>query len=148
MGRIRVSTIIEASPAEVWETVRHVDRHVDWMMDAEAIRFTSRSREGKGTTFDCDTKVGPFRLTDKMEITQWRAGRTMGVRHTGVVTGTGAFTLKALRRSGGQRTRFTWEERLVFPWWMGGAIGGVIGGRVMKLVWKRNLRALKEIVEA
>ena len=149
MGRIRVSTVIDAPPEAVWDEVRHLQRHVDWMADAEAIRFTSKQREGKGTTFDCDTRIGPFRLTDRMEVTEWRAGRSIGVRHVGLVTGTGRFTLRRAGRSGRDRnrTRFTWDERLRFPWWMGGPIGGVVGGRAMKLVWRRNLRTLKRQVE-
>ena len=98
-----------------------------------------------GTTFDCDTQVGPFRLTDQMEITRWRPRRAMGVRHVGLVTGTGVFTLKPLR---GGRTRFTWKERLRFPWWMGGPFGAAIGGEVLRLIWLRNLRTLKRIVES
>jgi len=149
VGRIRVSTVIDAPPEAVWDEVRHLQRHVDWMADAEAIRFTSKQREGKGTTFDCDTRIGPFRLTDRMEVTEWRAGRSIGVRHVGLVTGTGRFTLRRAGRSGRDRnrTRFTWDERLRFPWWMGGPIGGVVGGRAMKLVWRRNLRTLKRQVE-
>jgi len=144
MARIRVSTVIDASPAQVWEVVRHVEDHVDWMHDAVAIRFTSGRRSGKGTTFDCDTRVGPFRLTDRMEITRWRPRRAMGVRHVGVVTGTGQFTL---RRLPGGRTRFTWKERLRFPWWMGGPFGAVVGAEVLRLVWARNLRGLARVVE-
>ena len=124
--------------------MRHVERHADWMHDAVAIRFTSRSTSGVGTTFDCDTRVGPFRLTDEMEITRWSPRRAMGVRHVGMVTGNGRFTLKKL--SGG-RTRFTWKERLFFPWWMGGPFGAVVGGEVLRLIWARNLRELKAIVE-
>ena len=30
-----------------------------------------RSTAVSGTTFDCDTKIGPFALTDRMEITEW-----------------------------------------------------------------------------
>jgi hypothetical protein len=142
--RIRVQIVIDARPADVWAVVRHVERHVDWMADAEAIRFTSRRHSGVGTTFDCDTRVGPLRLTDRMEITSWREGRAIGVRHVGLVTGTGAFRL---RRARGRRCRFVWEERLTFPWWMGGPVGGVVGGRVMHLVWRRNLRRLKALVE-
>ena len=145
MGRIRVSTVIDAPPPQVWDEVRHVERHVDWMADAVEIRFTSRRRTGVGTTFDCLTKVGPIRLTDKMEITDWRDGKLMGVRHVGLVTGTGRFTLTKAR---GGRTRFTWDERLQFPWWLGGPVGGVVGGRVMRLIWKRNLRVLKALVES
>jgi len=145
MGRIRVSTVIDASPAQVWDEVRHIERHVDWMADAVEIRFTSRRRSGVGTTFDCLTKVGPIRLTDKMEITDWRDGKLMGVRHVGLVTGTGRFTVTKAR---GGRTRFTWDERLKFPWWLGGPVGGVVGGRVMRQIWKKNLRVLKALVES
>jgi hypothetical protein len=144
MAGIRVSTVIDATPAEVWDVVCHVEHHTDWMHDAVAIRFTSRSTSGVGTTFDCDTRVGPFRLTDRMEITSWVPRKAMGVRHVGMVTGTGRFTLKKL--SGG-RTRFTWKERLSFPWWMGGPFGAVVGGEVLRLIWARNLTGLKRIVE-
>jgi hypothetical protein len=114
------------------------------MADAAEIRFTSTTRAGVGTTFDCLTKVGPLRLTDKMEITEWREGKVMGVRHVGLVTGTGRFTITKAKRG---RARFSWEERLRFPWWMGGPVGGVVGGRIMKRIWVRNLRVLKTKVE-
>jgi hypothetical protein len=98
-----------------------------------------------GAAFDCDTRIGPFRLTDRMEVTEWRPRRSMGIRHVGLVTGSGRFTLRRRRRG---RTRFSWEERLRFPWWMGGPVGGVVGGQVLRLVWKRNLRNLKRRLEA
>lgn len=140
MPRIRVSTTIDAPPRRVWAQVRDISSHVGWMADAEAIRFTSRRRRGVGTTFECDTKVGPLTLTDEMEVTSWRDGREMGVRHVGVVTGTGRFTLRRAHRG---RTRFTWEEQLVFPWWLGGPVGGLVGAPVLKLIWRGNLRRLR-----
>lgn len=139
MARIRVETEIDATPAEVWADVEDIASHVEWMHDAEAITFTSTSTSGVGTTFDCATRIGPIRLTDKMEITAWEPGAVMGVRHVGLVEGTGRFTLSPLA---GDRTSFVWEEELHFPWWMGGPIGGVVGGQILKLVWKRNLRLL------
>jgi uncharacterized protein YndB with AHSA1/START domain len=144
VSAIRVSTVIDASPAEVWRVVEDIGGHVDWMHDAVAIRFTSGRRSGVGTTFDCDTRIGPFGLTDRMEITKWRPRRAMGVRHVGVVTGSGVFTLK---RASQGRTRFTWKERLRFPWWLGGPLGGIVGGEILRLVWKRNLAQLKRLVE-
>lgn len=144
MGRVKVGITIDAPPRRVWAEVERPERHVDWMADAVAIRFTSRSRQGVGTTFECDTKVGPLRLTDEMEITDWRAGKVMGVRHVGLVTGTGRFTLRRARRG---RTRFTWEERLRYPWWMGGPVGGVVGDRIMGRIWRGNLRRLKAQIE-
>jgi uncharacterized protein YndB with AHSA1/START domain len=145
VARIRVSTVIDAPPKVVWAAVEDIATHVDWMGDAVAIRFTSAQRSGVGTTFDCDTKVGPIRLTDRMEITEWAPRSAMGVRHVGVVTGTGTFTLKRLR---GNRTRFTWRETLRFPWWLGGPIGAVVGGPVMKRIWRANLERLRARVES
>ena len=145
MAGITVGTTIDATPEQVWEVVRVVGDHVDWMHDAVAIRFTSANRSGVGTTFDCDTKVGPFRLTDKMEITRWEDARVMGVRHVGMVTGTGEFTLVSTPPG---RTEFIWREKLTFPWWMGGVLGATVGGVFLKLIWKRNLRGLKAIVES
>lgn len=145
MGRVRVTTIIDASPAVVWEEVRHLDRHVDWMADAAEITFVGDQRSGEGTTFDCLTKVGPIRLTDRMIITSWRPQREMGVSHRGLVTGMGRFTLSRVRRD---RTRFTWVEHLTYPWWLGGPIGGFFGGIVLRRVWRRNLRVLKALIES
>lgn len=137
---------IEASPERVWEVVEPVEHHVDWMADAVAIRFVGAQTRGVGTAFLCDTKVGPLRLTDRMEITEWEAAKVMGVRHVGLVTGTGRFTLTALHQ--GAHTRFEWTEDLIFPWWMGGPLAGAVGGKlVMGAIWRRNLRRLKEIVE-
>ena len=89
---------------------------------------SSRRRRPAGTTFECDTKVGPFKLTDVMEITEWSPGKVMGVRHTGLVTGTGRFTLK---KATGGRTQFQWKEKLVFPWWMGGPVGAFVSKPVL-----------------
>ena len=97
----------------VWAAVEQVDTHVDWMADAEVIRFMTDRTAGVGTRFECVTKVGPIRLTDRMEITEWDPGRAMGVRHTGLVTGTGRFTITPL--DGGRRSRFAWEEDLHVP---------------------------------
>lgn len=146
MSRITVSVDLDASVQRVWDVVEPVERHVDWMADAVAIRFKTDQTRGVGTEFFCDTKVGPIKLVDEMTITAWEPGKTMGVRHTGVVTGTGEFTLRALDAG---RTRFTWSEELVFPWWLGGPIGAFVGGQiVMKAIWRRNLRELKRLVEA
>ena len=145
MTRIRVVTTIDAPPRRVWAHVRDISSHPRWMEDAVAIRFTSPGRSGVGTAFECDTRVGPFRLTDLMVVTEWRERRTMGIRHVGLVTGTGQFTLRRRRRG---RTVFSWEERLSFPWWMGGPIGARLARPVLRRIWRGNLARLKRQVEA
>lgn len=144
---IEVSIDIDASVERVWQVVEPIERHVDWMADAVAIRFKTEQTRGVGTEFFCDTKVGPIKLVDEMTITEWAPNAVMGVRHTGIVTGTGVFTLVALDNN--SHTRFTWQEELTFPWYLGGPVGAIVGGQlVMKAIWRRNLKKLKQIVEA
>jgi len=142
--RLRVGVTIDAPPRRVWEVVEPIERHVEWMNDAVEIRFTDHRTRGVGTEFDCETRVGPFRTTDRMVVTEWAPGRAMGIEHRGVVTGRGRFTL---RRRPGNRTRFSWSERLRFPWWMGGPVGALAAWPVLRHIWRRNLRNLKAIVE-
>ena len=145
MGSIRVAIDINASTQRVWDVVEPIERHVDWMADAVAIRFKTDQTRGTGTEFYCDTKVGPIKLVDEMKITSWVPQKAMGVTHTGVVTGTGEFTLEALSPSS---TRFVWTEVLVFPRWLGGKLGALVGGQiVMKAIWRKNLRILKRLAE-
>ena len=142
MPRIRVSTTLPAPPAAVWASVSDLASHVDWMADAESIRFTTRRRAGVGTAMEVATKVGPFRLTDVLEVTEWRPRRAIGVRHAGIVGGTGRFTLRRRWLRPGT-TRFTWEERLVFPPWLGGPLGAAVAAPVLREVWRRNLGRLR-----
>jgi hypothetical protein len=158
MSDVTVSIDIDATPQRVWDVIEPIERHVDWMADAVAIRFETEQTRGVGTTFLCDTKIGPIRLTDAMEITEWipavDAGDgavaqdgAMGVKHTGIVTGSGILHVEPL--SGGQRTRFTWKEDLDFPWFFGGRLGEIIGGKlILGPIWRRNLRKLKQLVES
>jgi len=137
VGRIRTDIAIDAPPAAVWARLADIADHVSWMADAAAIRFTGERRSGVGTTFECETRVGPLRTTDVMEVTEWRERRAMGVRHVGLVTGTGRFLLRRARRG---RTRLTWDEDLRFPWWLGGRVGAFVARPVLRAVWRGNLR--------
>jgi hypothetical protein len=145
MGTIRVSTVITATAAQVWAVVEAVEDHIEWMADAQMIRFTSPQRRGVGTTFECDTRVGPIRLTDAMEITEWEDRHAMGVIHTGLVDGSGRFTLLP---AGPGRTEFRWEEELRFPMWMGGPLRDPVGTRLLEAIWRHNLKRLKALVES
>ncbi len=140
-----VTTIIDRLPSQVWEEVRDIKSHVHWMLDAVEIRFLSERQEGVGTRFECDTKVGPLSLTDVMEITSWEDEQRMGVRHIGLVEGTGEFMLRDL---GSNRTEFRWQEDLSFPWFMGGPLGAFLARPVLRTIWKQNLKRLKARIEA
>lgn len=144
MPEVLVKVAIDRTRPEVWAYVRDIGSHVDWMADATEIRFESDQREGTGTSFECDTKIGPIKLTDVMTITKWVDEQAMGVRHEGVVTGEGEFQLTALA---GGRTEFSWREDLSFPLWLGGPIGEFVAKPILTAIWKRNLKRLKHSLE-
>lgn len=135
MRTIAVRRLVRADVETVWDALADIGAHVEWMADARSIRFTSPSTEGVGTTFDCDTKVGPLRLTDRMEVTEWEPERTMAVRHVGIVTGEGRFTLTPR----GDRTELAWAETLQFPWW----IPSIPAAFVLQQIWRWNLRSFE-----
>ena len=136
MPHVRTSRVLDAAPDAVWGRLADVADHVTWMADAAAIRFTSGRHAGVGTTFTCDTVVGPLRTQDRMEVTEWVPGRAMGVRHAGIVTGTGRFTLEPVS---GDRTRLTWDEDLTFPWYLGGPVTSALARPVFRWLWAGNL---------
>jgi carbon monoxide dehydrogenase subunit G len=145
--RVRVQTTIDAPPHAVWRRLADIADHVSWMADAAEIRFTGERRAGVGTTFECDTRVGPLRTTDVMEVTEWREGEALGVRHTGLVTGTGRFDVTA-EPGDADRSRLTWDEDLAFPWWLGGPVGAFLARPILRAVWRHNLRRFAALVTA
>ncbi|MHB8466262.1 MAG: SRPBCC family protein [Acidimicrobiales bacterium] len=133
---------LPAPPQRVWAELRDLSSHTAWMDDAVAITFTSRQREGVGTTFDCLTKIGPIRTRDRLRVTQWVDGKLIGIAHEGLIAGSGTFELRRKRRN---VTRLVWKERLRPPWWLGGRVSGVVGGALLHRVAKRDLRNLRAL---
>ncbi len=143
LTRIRVSKTIEAPKSVVWTELSTIERHVIWMKDAVRITFETDQRQGVGTTFRCLTRVGPFRTNDRMEITDWIEGRQITVHHSGLITGAGRFSL---RGELGQFCVLRWEERLEFPWWLGGSLVAAVAKPILKSIWTRNLDRLAELI--
>ncbi len=136
---IKVSIELPTSIENTWKYIADIQSHTQWMQDALSITITSDKREGVGTSFECLTAVGPFRLTDKMEITDWQPPYLMGVKHNGLVSGQGKFSLE-ISEAG---TLFTWEEDLELSWNYGGKLGESLATPILKAIWKKNLRALR-----
>jgi uncharacterized protein YndB with AHSA1/START domain len=145
MPQVTLSQTIDASPAAVWDELADLRRHVDWMGDAESIRFIGDQRTGVGTHFECVTRIGPLRTVDRMEVTGWREGQEIAVRHAGLVRGEGRFTLRSEDPRGGSVV--VWTEQLRFPWYLGGGITGWLAAPVLRRIWRANLRRLADLVD-
>lgn len=143
MTSIVVSVDIGVPLAVVWDAVSDLKGHERWMGDVESIGFGGSVTSGPGAVMDVATRVGPFRLTDRMTVTVWEPPHRIGVEHQGLVTGTGEFALAAI----GGATRLTWSEDLRFPPYLGGQLAGLIAGPVLAAIWRRNLGRLRRLLE-
>ena len=142
--RIKVSTIIHKPIEVVWDEVKIMKNHVNWMQDAAKIDFLSKNKAGIDTKMKVLTKVGPFFLNDIITVTAWEEMNSIGVIHEGIVTGEGAFYLS---KNDEYSTKFEWIEDLKAPIYLGGPIAEFFGGLVLNLIWKKNLINLKKILE-
>lgn len=141
--RVAVSVLIRAPLADVWHALADLESHTAWMADARAIAFPGGRRSGPGTVMEVDTRIGPFRLEDRLEVTEWEEPRRIAVEHLGPVGGTGRFDLAPLAGA----IRFTWTEHLRFPWWLGGVVTALLARPVLTIVWRRNLGRFKAMME-
>ena len=145
MGSIELSVDVAADQPATWAVLADVGHHHRWMEDAVSIRFEGDQREGEGTVFYADTRIGPLRTTDRMVITAWSDERQMSVRHEGAVTGEGTFALEPTADGG---TTVYWREQLNFPWWFAGRLGEAVAKPILSWVWRRNLANLARLVDA
>ena len=140
----QVGITIAAPPEVVWRVLEPIERHVDWMADAVSITFTSAGaprRRHQLRLRDPHRPVPHDRPHD---------GHRMDTAARWESSITASSPVAAASRSAGARAtapRFTWTERLRFPWWMGGRIGALAAKPILRAVWRRNLRTLKQLIE-
>ena len=142
---ITSAVIINRPKAEVFEFIRDVQSHTAWMIDAKSIEIISDVKTGIGLRFRCETRLGPLHTSDIMEITGWHEGELISIAHRGLIQGEGTFKLQDY---GFDRTLFCWEEQLEVPFLLGGQITGAIIMPILRLVFQRDLRNLRRLIEA
>jgi uncharacterized protein YndB with AHSA1/START domain len=137
---VRVSVDIDAPPEEVWRRASDLASHAEWMADALAVTFLGEQRRGVGTRLAVKTRFGPFRTTDLLEVTAWEPPHRIVVAHRGMVRGVGELVVEPL---GEGRTRFSWDERLRFPWFFGGLIGEWGVRPLLRRIMRGNLERFR-----
>lgn len=139
-----VSVDIAVPIERVWAEAADLASHSEWMADTESIEILTGPKLGIGTQMIAATKVGPFRTNDTMEVVAWEEGKSIGVRHTGLITGEGRFILDETP----QGTRFTWTEILSFPWYLGGPVTALVAKLVLQRIWLRNLERFRNRLDS
>lgn len=129
---------------DVWAALADLGSHAQWMKDAQSVVFTGQVTSGVGTVMEVQTRVGPLRTLDVLEVTGWDDGKSIDVAHRGLVTGIG--TLSAEPAATG--TKVSWIEELSFPWWLGGPLTALLARPVLKAIWRGNLLRLEETLSS
>lgn len=133
---------MEAPHHVVWAALADLASHADWMRDVRSIEFTSEATSGFGTRMEVETRVGPLRTVDVIEVVGWVEGRSIEVEHRGLITGIGRLSVSA------PPTTVTWGETLRFPWWLGGPVTAWLARPVLASIWRGNLMRLERAVNS
>jgi hypothetical protein len=142
--QITIKRTLPYPKSVVWSEISKIERHVLWMGDAERIDFISDSRTGKATEFNCITKVGPIRVTDRMKVTGWEEPNQITVAHKGLFKGEGTLSLKHLSP---EFCEITWSEHITFPPLFLGPIGAQVAKPILEKIWGNNLKQLEALLE-
>jgi hypothetical protein len=82
-------------------------------MPATPVGAAATTPSGAGTRLRAATGIGPLRIVDTMEITDWDPPTRCVTRHIGrVLRGEGIFEIRALSTD---RCRLTWTEEVQLP---------------------------------
>ncbi len=142
MTHIHIERALGIPISAAWLELADIAHHVDWMADALTIEFETSQRRGPGTCFTCQTKVGPFRSRDRMEIISWVEGASIGVRHRGLITGEGLLALRP--GASDDACSVSWTEELHFRVFVGGALTAYVAEPVLTKLWHQNLSRFED----
>lgn len=167
---IRVSTVINARADRVWDDVRHIASHVEWMKDAVSIKFDDDNNPASDPRSD-GSSDGPDDASENAAVDPADDPRRegVGVRFS-CRTKVGPIVLNdrmevtewtegrliGIRHQGlvtgegrlqinpidDTRTEVVWEEQLLFPARMGGPIGARLARPILRRIWTSNLTRL------
>ena len=143
--KVSVAVIINAPRESVFGYIGNIEGQTAWMTDAKKITMLSSQVQGIGVRFRVDTRVGPLRTQDEMEVTDWASGRLIKIAHGGLIKGEGVFSTVDYGMS---KTLFSWEEELIFPTFLGGRLAEALARPILTRIFQRDLDNLKRIIEA
>jgi uncharacterized membrane protein len=142
---VPVSIEIEAPRTAVWPYLVDWENLGRWMIEAKDFVVTSSHREGVGVTAEATVTIAGISTRDAIRVTRWEPPEILEIQHLGWVTGSGL--LRCAAQDPGS-TLLSWTETLNPPWGVLGAIGLRLVKPIMRRVFDRDLRLLKQIVES
>jgi hypothetical protein len=131
-------------PEAVWPYLVDWERLDRWMREAGDFRVLGDRREGVGVEAEATVRIAGLTTRDRVRVIRWEPPAILEIAHLGWVGGTGYLELSP----GDRGTIVYWREELIPPWrWLGWA-GMWLAAPLMRRAFRRDLRLLKELVEA
>ena len=140
---IRMSIMINAPIARVWEIAADVQRQPEWMHEMKRVEMITPGVIRVGSRGRATVRIFGISTTDDVVITQLEPPHAFGIRHEGRFTGEGLLLFSATPEGG---TLINWTEYLRPP--LFATIGGFVQRPILGAIFRSDLRHLKRLVEA
>ena len=128
-----------------WDILVDLQLQPEWMKDALSIEKLTDGPVGVGTIMRVPTQILFLRTTDHMEVTEFEPLQKWSVKHVGLVTGEGTFTLHD--RAGTPGTVVHWDERLSAPLGALGRLGMTLFRPALRHQFHSDLVRFKKLCE-
>jgi hypothetical protein len=114
------------------------------MLEANDFQVTSDHREGVGVTAEATITIAGIKTRDPVRVSRWEPPEVLEILHLGWVGGSGL--MRCIESDSG--TLIEWTEVLKPPWGFIGGLGLRIVKPLMRRIFDRDLRLLKQMVES
>jgi carbon monoxide dehydrogenase subunit G len=135
---------IARPPSDVWALIVDWERADRWMEEVSDVRVISKHREGVGVEAEAVVRIAGITTRDRIRVTRWEPPRVLEIDHLGWVRGRAVMELAAAPPG----TVLTWEEHLVPPWGILGAVGMRAVLPALRRVFRRDIERLRDLAEA
>jgi uncharacterized membrane protein len=142
---VHITTTVDLrSPApQVWPYLVDWERLPRWMEEMADVRVVTDHREGVGVEAEATVRIGGLTTRDRIRVTRWEPPAVLEIAHLGWVRGTGYMELSPTDTG----SRLFWRESLVPPWGLVGAAGIRLYAPLLRRVFRRDLRRLRDLVD-
>jgi uncharacterized protein YndB with AHSA1/START domain len=141
---LTMSIRIQRNPDIVWPYLVDWEGLNRWMLEARSFRVTGTRREGVGVEAEATIRIAGITTRDSIRVTRWEPARVLEMDHLGWVKGTGYMELTPQDLG----STLFWRESLIPPWGWLGATGMRVVAPLMRRAFRRDLRVLRDLVEA
>ncbi len=131
---------------QTWELLIDLQKQPEWMKDALSIEQLTEGPVGVGTVMRVPTQIFFLRTTDRMEVTAFDPLEKWSVKHIGLVTGEGTFSLRD--DDAGPGTIVHWHERLSAPLGILGRIGMTLFRPALRYQFHSDLVRFRDLCHA